>query len=78
VSGGQPEQMVLSAVVGCDVEPRTGSRLFAGHSSFGHGEALRILDRAEQFGFSRLSEARPGEDRERSKNGEGSMRGHVL
>ena len=59
MSGGQPEQVVLSAVVGYDVETGAGGLFFAGHFRFGRRETLRILNRAEQFGFSSLSEAVP-------------------
>src|SRR5579863_4288804 len=70
--------MIFSAVVGQDFEPNPRGRLFAGDLRFGHGESLRILNVAEEFGFSRLSETRRETGCKRGENREGVVSVHCL
>ena len=78
LSGGQPEQMILSAVVGQDIEADAGGLILGGHSGFGRGEVLRILNGARQFGLAGLAEARQGEGCELGESGNPRVHRHVL
>ena len=78
MSGGQPQQVIFSAVAGYSAEPGTGGLFLAGHFGFGHREALWILNDAEQFDLSSLPEATPGEGGEGGKSGKDWMGAHVF
>jgi len=57
------------SAVGYDVELGTSGLVLDTHLRLGRREALRVLNRAEQFGSSGLTNATLGDGHERGKSG---------